>query len=85
MANRTYAHFNWVRDGTTQEGTRDSSVWFENQLFHQSGPHQKTETCRLIVGTYVVRTTPSQILVCHKRVDDSLCFTEYLGLFTLVL
>lgn len=32
VANRTHAHFNWVRDGTTQDGTRDS-VWLENQLF----------------------------------------------------
>jgi hypothetical protein len=32
VPNRTHAHFNWVRDGTTEQGSRDS-VWLENQFF----------------------------------------------------
>jgi hypothetical protein len=34
LANATHAKFNWVRDGTTSEGTRDS-VWLENQYFQK--------------------------------------------------
>jgi hypothetical protein len=33
-SNATHAKFNWVRDGTTSEGTRDS-VWLENQYFQK--------------------------------------------------
>ena len=33
LPNATHAQFNWVRDGTTEDGIRDS-VWIENYIFN---------------------------------------------------
>ena len=35
FANRTHAHFHWVRDGTTEDGVHDS-VWIENYIYISS-------------------------------------------------